>query len=228
LPRAFLALAKFGDEAFARHRVELFQILGSADGEVCRVPVLVHLGGEALNLFKDLPGEGPLFPYLARVRAGDRATEFKSRWRQLGIVGVTLHSYRYAWAERAKTVGYAISITPPTVPPDITGKPIHDGPAVVTPGPGTTSPGHLPGLQPPGAPPKAKSFHGNVVINPSAAKMRLVQVADEIIAILAADPNADVTVSVEIQANFPGGAKDQTKRAVSENAKTLSFKNADW
>ena len=40
------------------------------------VPVLVHLGGEALNLFKDLPAEGPLFPYLSRVRAGDRATEF--------------------------------------------------------------------------------------------------------------------------------------------------------
>jgi integrase len=70
------------------------------------VPVLVHLGGEALNLFKDLPGEGPLFPYLSRVRAGDRATEFASRCRQLGINGVTLHSYRYAWAERAKTVGY--------------------------------------------------------------------------------------------------------------------------
>jgi integrase len=70
------------------------------------VPVLVHLGGEALNLFKDLPAEGQLFPYLSRVRAGDRATEFKSRCRQLGIVGVTLHSYRYAWAERAKTVGY--------------------------------------------------------------------------------------------------------------------------
>ena len=70
------------------------------------VPVLVHLGSEALNLFKGLPGEGPLFPYLASVRANDRATEFKSRCRQLGIVGVTLHSYRYAWAERAKTVGY--------------------------------------------------------------------------------------------------------------------------
>ena len=26
--------------------------------------------------------------------------------RQLDIKGVTLHSYRYAWAERAKTVGY--------------------------------------------------------------------------------------------------------------------------
>jgi len=70
------------------------------------VPVLVHLGGESLNLFKDLPSEGPLFPYLSRVRAGDRATEFASRCRQLAIKGVTLHSYRYAWAERANTVGY--------------------------------------------------------------------------------------------------------------------------
>ena len=69
------------------------------------VPALVHLGGEGLNLFKDLPGEGPLFPYLSRVRAGDRATEFGSRCRQLGIVGVTLHSYCYAWAERAKVAG---------------------------------------------------------------------------------------------------------------------------
>jgi integrase len=70
------------------------------------VPVLIHLGTEALNLFKDLPSEGVLFPYLSRVRAGDRATEFGQRCRQLGIKGVTLHSYRYAWAERAKTVGY--------------------------------------------------------------------------------------------------------------------------
>lgn len=70
------------------------------------VAVQVHLGNEALNLFKDLPAEGPLFPYLSRVRAGDRATEFSQRCRQLGITGVTLHSYRYAWAERAKTVGY--------------------------------------------------------------------------------------------------------------------------
>ena len=70
------------------------------------VPVLVHLGSQALNLLKDLPSEGPLFPYLSRVRAGDRATEFKQRCRQLKIEGVTLHSYRYAWAERAKIAGY--------------------------------------------------------------------------------------------------------------------------
>ena len=69
------------------------------------VPVIVHLGSEALNVFKDLPSEGVLFPYLSSVRAGDRATEFGQRCRRLGILGVTLHCYRYAWAERAKTVG---------------------------------------------------------------------------------------------------------------------------
>jgi len=63
------------------------------------------LGSEALNLLKDLPREGLLFPYLARVRAGDRATEFHQRYLGLGIKGVSLHSYRYAWAERAKVAG---------------------------------------------------------------------------------------------------------------------------
>ena len=58
--------------------------------------------------------------------------------------------------------------------------------------------------------------------------MRLVQIADEIIAILTADPNVEVKVRVELQANFPNGAQDQTKRAVSENAKTLGFNNAEW
>ena len=35
----------------------------------------------------------------------DRATEFGQRCKKLWIKGVTLHSYRYAWAERAKVVG---------------------------------------------------------------------------------------------------------------------------
>jgi hypothetical protein len=105
----------------------------------------------------------------------------------------------------------------------------------VTP-PGPTPPGPIPpgptppGPVPPGPTPipRPHTFHGNVAINASTAKMRLVQVADEIIAVLAADPNADVKISVEIQVNFPNGATDQTKRAVTENARTLGFKNADW
>jgi integrase len=58
------------------------------------------------ELLRDLPGSGPLFPYLRTIRAGDRAAEFKQRCDGLGIKGVSLHSYRYAWAERAKTAGY--------------------------------------------------------------------------------------------------------------------------
>jgi hypothetical protein len=71
-----------------------------------QVPVVFHLGKEALNILTDMPSEGPLFPYLCRVRSADRATEFKQRCRGLGIEGVSLHSYRYAWAERAKQCGY--------------------------------------------------------------------------------------------------------------------------
>ncbi len=53
-----------------------------------------------------MPATGLLFPYLQSVRCGDRATEFKRRCAGLGINGVSLHSYRYAWAERAKMCGY--------------------------------------------------------------------------------------------------------------------------
>lgn len=67
--------------------------------------MIAHLGKEAMNILKDLPSEGTLFPYLSTVRAGDRATEFSQRCKRLGIQGVTLHSYRYAWAERAKVAG---------------------------------------------------------------------------------------------------------------------------
>jgi len=69
-------------------------------------PVIVHLGPTVLEILKDLPGTGVLFPYLSTVRSGDRATEFKQRCRGLGVEGVSLHSYRYAWAERAKVAGY--------------------------------------------------------------------------------------------------------------------------
>jgi integrase len=94
-----IALLKGEDIDWANNTVSFFR-------KKTGVPVLVHLGGEASSLLKDMPSEGQLFPYLSRVRAGDRATEFKQRCQQLKIQGVTLHSYRYAWAERAKTAGY--------------------------------------------------------------------------------------------------------------------------
>jgi integrase len=67
---------------------------------------IMRLDADMAEILRDLPGNGPLFPYLRTVRAGDRATEFKQRCTGLDIKGVSLHSYRYAWAERAKTAGY--------------------------------------------------------------------------------------------------------------------------
>ena len=67
---------------------------------------MIHFGPDIEAILHGLPTEGPLFPYLQTVRCGDRATEFKQRCVGLGIKGVSLHSYRYAWAERAKQCGY--------------------------------------------------------------------------------------------------------------------------
>jgi hypothetical protein len=63
----------------------------------------------------------------------------------------------------------------------------------------------------------------------ATAKLRLVQLAEEIITVLAPDPNAsEVKVTVEMSAEFSDGVTDQVKRAVSENAKSLNLRNADW
>ena len=84
------------------------------------------------------------------------------------------------------------------------------------------------GCVPTAIPGKAKAFYGSVEVNPATAKMRLVQLADEIISSLASDPQAAIKITVEINADFPNGAPDQIKRAVSENAKSLGFKTSSW
>ncbi len=75
---------------------------------------------------------------------------------------------------------------------------------------------------------KARAFYGAVEVSPTTAKMRMVQLADEIISILASDPQAELKITVEINADFPTGASDQIKRAVSENARSLGFKSVMW
>ena len=65
-----------------------------------------RIGPKAWEVILRRPRSGPLFPYLITVREADRATEFKQRCDGLKIKGVTLHSYRYAWAERAADAGY--------------------------------------------------------------------------------------------------------------------------
>lgn len=66
----------------------------------------MRIGGKAWEVIVRRPRTGPLFPYLITVREADRATEFKQRCQGLGIEGITLHSYRYAWAERSADNAY--------------------------------------------------------------------------------------------------------------------------
>jgi integrase len=67
---------------------------------------IIRFGEELEAILRTLPRSGALFLRLKPMREAHRATEFRRCCRRLEITGITLHSYRYAWAERAKTCGY--------------------------------------------------------------------------------------------------------------------------
>ena len=69
-------------------------------------PPLIRFSDEVAAILQSLPQFGPLFPSLREVQSKDRANEFRQRCHGLGIKGVTLHSDRYAWVERARKAGY--------------------------------------------------------------------------------------------------------------------------
>jgi len=66
----------------------------------------IHFGDEIETILRARPSTGPLFPRLCLMHEKHRGKEFKRRCVGLGIQGVSLHSYRYAWAERARRAGY--------------------------------------------------------------------------------------------------------------------------
>lgn len=66
----------------------------------------LRLGARLREILQRLPATGPLFPRLAGMHEKHRAKEFRRRCLGLKISGVSLHSYRYAWAERARKAGY--------------------------------------------------------------------------------------------------------------------------
>jgi integrase len=69
---------------------------------------VLRFGDEIAAILSRLPKHGPLFPELSQISATDRAAMFRAlRDRaKLPSEGLTLHSYRYAWAERARSAGY--------------------------------------------------------------------------------------------------------------------------
>ncbi len=73
-----------------------------------------------------------------------------------------------------------------------------------------------------------RSFRGSVEVNAALAKSKLHKIAEEVIELLTSDPNATVRITLEIDAEFPRGASDTIKRAVSENAQNLKFNHHEW
>jgi hypothetical protein len=69
-------------------------------------PCRLTIGNKLRTLLRVLPSSGDLFPNIKRTSANHRAAEFSRRCSVAEIGGVSLHSYRHAWAQRAKACGY--------------------------------------------------------------------------------------------------------------------------
>jgi len=67
---------------------------------------MIRFGDSVAQILQRRPGTGYLFPQIVQWKESDRAKAFIRRLRLVGVSGVSLHSYRYAWAERARTCGF--------------------------------------------------------------------------------------------------------------------------
>ncbi len=90
------------------------------------------------------------------------------------------------------------------------------GPA--TPGPGSAASGSP---KPTAALPKR--FHGTVTLDAARVGLDASRVAEEVIAHLTGLVGANVTVTLEVDAEIPSGASDHVVRIVTENSRALRF-----
>lgn len=67
---------------------------------------VIRMGEAFADILRQLPRKGLLFPKLAAMDEKHRASKFQTLCRRVKVEGVSLHSYRYSWAERAKAAGY--------------------------------------------------------------------------------------------------------------------------
>ena len=68
-----------------------------------------------------------------------------------------------------------------------------------------------------------RRYHGTVRIDATRVGRDASQIAEEVVAHLVGLTGAEVTVTIEIEANLPDGASEQVVRTVTENGRTLKF-----
>ena len=89
--------------------------------------------------------------------------------------------------------------------------------------------GEEPTQQPPPSPEKkARRYHGTVTLDNARVGRDAGQIAEEVVAHLAGLVGAQVTVTLEIDAEIPEGAPDHVVRTVTENSRTLKFENHEF
>lgn len=73
-----------------------------------------------------------------------------------------------------------------------------------------------------------KEFHGSIQVSQASFKLKLQDIADEVLVHLANDPNVDLKITLEISATYPNGVAQSIQRTVSENATNLGFSVKEW
>ena len=181
--------------------------------------------------------------YLPRLRN----TEVLTRAVQDGVALLTWESDSFALAEshdetagryRGLQVGQSAGVSPESsallVKPEVarrqldaevppTQAPVPEG-QEQQPGPGPD------GNEPPPPPPekKARRFHGAVALDATRVGRDAGQIADEVISHLSGLVGAEVTVTLEIDAEIPDGAPENVVRTVTENSRTLKFASHEF
>jgi predicted AAA+ superfamily ATPase len=70
---------------------------------------------------------------------------------------------------------------------------------------------------------KKRRYHGTVVLDPTRAGRDASKIADEVITHLVGLVGSSVCVTLEIEAEIPGGVPENVVRIVTENSRTLKF-----
>lgn len=81
------------------------------------------------------------------------------------------------------------------------------------------------GSEKPKAASAPKRFHGSVTLDPTRVGRDAGRIADEVIAHLVGLMGSDVTVTLEIEAKIPNGTPEYVVRTVTENSRTLKFRD---
>ena len=158
-----------------------------------------------------------------------------------GLSLLTWRSETFAYAERfdeatgkyrGLRAGQDVTVTADSsgllVRPDVAGRQLDETvipppPRPVPPG-GGTSDDQTPPIPPVVHVTGPTRFHGSVVLDSARVGRDASRIAEEVIAHLAGLVGADVTVTLEIDAEIPDGAPEHIVRTVTENSRTLKFR----